>query len=254
MKKIKSYIVCSDHHCPFHNKVVHRSFLRFLKDFKPDGFVINGDFVDMYSISTHITGVRDLEMAEKKILTLQDEFMVANSVLDDYDKVLSKNCEKFFLAGNHEDRLERFLNTDRNAVLEGLITIDGMLYLRERGYKYINGYPNNYIKLGKLIVTHGSWAPKYSAFKHLDEYRHSVMYGHVHSPQLIYAGGLDVKQVSYGLGHMADPNSKGMSYAKKTARWVNGFAIVYVEISTGHFWVELLNFWNNRLIYNKKIY
>jgi len=60
---IKSYIVTSDQHCPFHNRKVHEALLKFIKDFKPDGFVINGDFVDMYSISSHITGIRDLEMA-----------------------------------------------------------------------------------------------------------------------------------------------------------------------------------------------
>lgn len=254
MKEIKSYIVSSDHHCPFHNREVHKAFLKFIKHFNPDGFIINGDFIDMYSISSHITGIRDLKDEDNRIITLQQEFQIANRVLDDYDRVLPRNCEKVYLTGNHEDRLERFLNTERNAVLEGLISLEGILKLKKRGYKFIGGYPNNYYKIGKLIITHGSWSPTYVAAKHLNEYRHSVMFGHSHTPQLIYAGGLDIKQVGIGLGHMADVNSKGMSYAKRTARWINGFGIVYVEVKTGFFWFELMNFWNNQLIHNKKKY
>jgi predicted phosphodiesterase len=251
---IKSYIISSDHHCPFHNTTIHKSFLRFIKDFHPDGFVLNGDFIDMFTISSHLKGVRDLEDSQGKVITLSKEFQAANEVLDAYDKVLPKDCEKYYLTGNHEDRLERFLNTDKNAVLEGLIQLEDLLRLKERKYKYISGYPNNYIKLGKLVVTHGAWTPKYASSKHLDEYRHSVVFGHTHSPQLLYVGGLYSKQVGVGLGHMADIHSKGMNYAKKTAKWVNGFAVVYVEKRTGQFWIELLNFWDNKLIHNKKVY
>mgnify|MGYP001564266324 FL=1 len=251
MKDIKSFIVCSDQHTPFHDKKVHQSFLKFIKDFKPDGFIINGDFVDMYSISSFIRGLTDLE-DDNKIIKLEKEFAVANSVLDDYDKVLPK-CEKHYLFGNHSMRLENWLAEANRGVLAGLISVEKNLYLKERGYKVYPNYPNNYLTLGKLTITHGAWVPIYTASKHLNEYRQSVLFGHSHTVQMFYAGGLGVKQVGINIGHLCDVNSKGMQYAKRTSRWVQGFAIVYVD-RKGYFWVELLNFFLGKLIYNKKIY
>src|SRR3990167_4801793 len=250
----KSWIVSSDHHVPFHDQIIHKAFLEFIKDFKPDGFILNGDFVDMYSISRHITGIKDLEDKDKQIIKLKKEFDGANSVLDDYDSVLPRNCEKHYLFGNHENRLERWFDEAMNGVLDGLVSIEDNLFLLERGYKVYPEYPNGYMEIGKLTITHGSWSPIYTASKHLNEYRQSVLFGHTHTSQLFYAGGLGIKQVGFNTGCMCDIDSKAMEYSKKTARWVHGFAIVYSDITTGYFWVQLLNFFDKKLFYNKKLY
>jgi hypothetical protein len=92
------------------------------------------------------------------------------------------------------------------------------------------------------------------AKKHLDEYRQSVLFGHVHTSQLYYTGGLGVKQVGASHGHLADVNSKGMQYAKKTGRWIQGWAIIYEEVQTGNFWIELLNLYDHKLIHAGRIY
>lgn len=90
--KIKSWIVVSDYHCPFHNINSHHSFLKFLKDFKPDGLVLNGDFIDMYSVSRHLRGIADLEDENsKQIIKLKSEFDSSNKVLDDFEKSFPKN-------------------------------------------------------------------------------------------------------------------------------------------------------------------
>lgn len=255
MKKYRSWVVVSDVHAPWHDKRIHAAILDFLSDFKPDGFIIDGDFMDFYSVSRHLKGINDLENPENKhIIRLNDEFLMGCGVLNDYDKHLPKNCEKHFLEGNHEFRLTRWFNEAMNGVLSGLISVDGNLELKEKGYKYHEGYPNNYITIGRLIVTHGNWTPIYTAAKHLNEFRGSVLFGHTHTSQLHYVGGLKNKQAGFNIGHLADVNAKGMSYAKKTGRWVHGFGIVYEEVSTGKFWVELLNFYDHKLFYNKKMY
>lgn len=249
---LKSYVVCGDQHAPFHDKRLHEKFLKFLKDFKPDGFLINGDFVDLYSISRHIRGVGDL-VEDGSLIKLRDEFHKSNLVLDDYDRALPKGCEKIFHDGNHESRLSRYFATAFNAVLDGMFTVDGILKLEKRKYAYKSGYPDNYTNLGRLTVSHGISASQYCAAGHLNLYRGSVAVNHTHTSQVFYVGGLASKQVGICIGHMADPKSLGMSYAKQIARWVQGFLIVYISPS-GEFWFELINAYDGRLIYNKKEY
>lgn len=252
---IKTYTVSGDTHTPWHSKWMHKGYLDFLKYLRPDGFIINGDFIDMYSVSRHITGILDLEdNVSKGLIKLKDEFDGANKVLDDYDKVLPKNCEKFYNEGNHENRLTRWLNEGFNGVLEGLISVQSCLNLEKRGYETNFGYPNAYLELGKLIVTHGAWTPLHTAAKHLNEYRQSVLFSHTHTSQLFYAGGLGTKQAAFGIGCMCDMNSQAMGYAKKTSRWVNGFGVVHVDTQTGHFWVEIVNAFDETFVYNKKVF
>jgi hypothetical protein len=150
--------------------------------------------------------------------------------------------------------LDRWFENGFNGVLEGLISVQGNLRLKERGYTTHFGYPNSFMNIGKLTITHGNWTPVYVAAKHLNEYRQSVMNGHAHTVQIFYAGGLGLKQAGFSIGCMCDVDSKGMAYAKKTSRWVHGFAIVYEDTKTGKFWVELINAFNKRFIYNKKHY
>ncbi len=254
MAKIKRWVVSADQHCPWHEKEIHRAFLAFLKEFQPDGFVLAGDFIDMYSVSRFISGIQDLEDDKGKIIKLKKEFDVANAVLNDYDRVLPKKCDKHYLDGNHEERLNAWFQTSNNGVLDGLFSVQDNLKLRERGYKTHFGYPDSYLRIGKLTITHGSWATLYVAAKHVNEYRQSVMFGHAHTSQIFYTGGLGVKQVGFAIGCMCDWDSKGMSYAKKVSRWVHGWAIVYQEIETGKFWVELINGFDSKIVYNGKIY
>lgn len=134
-----------------------------------------------------------------------------------------------------------------------MFSVESCLKLKDRGYKIHDNYPNGYMEIGRLTVTHGSWTPIYTAAKHLNEYRSSVMFGHSHTSQLFYVGGLKHKQVGINIGCMCDVDSKGMNYAKKTARWVQGWAIVY-EDEKGFFWTELINGHDGKFVYNHKVY
>ncbi len=246
MKK-ERWVICGDQHCPWHDETVHAAFQRFLKKFKPDGFIINGDFLDVYSLSRHLNGAQDLEMADKQMINIEKEITPANDVLDDYDFYLPKDCKKVFLYGNHEDRVRRWAANGNNAVLGGFLSPKRLLSLERRGYQVIEDYPSGYVEIGSLQIAHGSKSSMNASKGILDEYRHSVANNHTHTSQITYVGGIGTKQIGICIGCMCDMNSQGMKYAKNTGRWVHSWLIVTVEGK--RFWPELVLGYDKRFFY-----
>jgi hypothetical protein len=250
MKKQK-WVVCGDQHCPWHDTTVHTAFLRFLKLYKPDGIIVNGDLLDCYSVSRHLTGAMDLEMADKTMISLEKEVIPANDVLEDYDQFLPKICKKVFLYGNHEDRLRRFSSQGLNSALGNLLNPRRLLNLDKRGYEVIEDYPSGYYSLGRLQVAHGSRATMNASKAILDEYRHSIANNHTHTSQITYVGGIGVKQIGICIGCMCDMQSQGMRYQKNTGRWVHSWLAVTVE-RDGEFFPELVLGYNKRFYFGGK--
>ncbi len=255
MKKYRKWVVCGDQHTPWHDKKYHERFCQFLQNFQPDGFVIDGDLMDFYSLSRHLKGVLQLQNKESKgLIKLKWEIEIANDLIDDFDKVLPKTCKKVYLAGNHENRLTRWLEKDMNGVLDGMVSVEIALDLARRKYEFHEDYPNSSFNIGKLTVIHGQSASLHTAKKHLDDFRESIAFGHTHTSQLTYVGGLNVKQVGLAIGHGADMDSQGMSYLRNTNRHVQGFLVVYENVNSGIFFPYLVNAFNGHFFFGDKEY
>lgn len=239
IRRDRVYVVVSDVHVPYHDPVCLKAVCDLIKDVKPHGFVINGDFLDLAEISKHSRG----SLAQLEGKRIADTFDAANSVLDYYDDALQGARDKHFTAGNHEYRLQRWLETGDNAVFAGDagVSIPHRLGLEKRGYVYRPDYPNAYVKLGHLVVTHGITCQKHAAAGHLDRYHHSVLVGHTHTSQSFHASTFNSQQGGYCAGHMANPKSEAMKYAPVPNRWVQGFAVVTVE-PNDNFHCQLVNF------------
>lgn len=248
----KIFVVVSDVHVPYYDHNCAQAIAAFMREIGPDGFIVNGDYLDLFEVSSHnASSLRKLEGTR-----ISEAFREGNKLLDLWCKAAGPKCkEKYFIDGNHEDRLDRWLNQGDNGVWAGDEAVDIGLRLKfkERGIVYKQGYPNAHVQLGKLLVTHGKYAGGMHAKKHLDNYRHSVMYGHTHSPQMLHVPTFLEKQGAYGTGHLAAPNSKAVEYASKPSAWVQGFSIVYVR-KNGDFNVQLINFWNGTFFYGGRQY
>lgn len=95
----KKFVVTSDWHVPDEDKNASAAFCEFLKDFRPDGLVIAGDFLDIPELSRHNAG--SVALLEGKRLSAS--FDAGNRVLDKIDAAAGKQCKtKYFLGGNHE--------------------------------------------------------------------------------------------------------------------------------------------------------
>lgn len=99
---IKTFLVASDFHRPFHCPVATELFENVAKDIKPDYIILNGDICDFYSLNTY--GPKHPVVEEN----LESEI---DSLRDWLYKLKQDNpsSEIIFSEGNHEKRYEKFV-------------------------------------------------------------------------------------------------------------------------------------------------
>lgn len=249
--KMEKWIVISDVHRPFHNKILWTKVLKLIKDMGTGlhGIILAGDYLDLYTLGSYNTE----SLANLSGLTLQDEYIDGLQGIDDLEQVLHKKAKKVYLYGNHEDRYFRHIKEKDNAKYGGaLLNPVEALYLYEKNWTVLTDWQSDYFTLGEhLDVIHGIYTSVHSAKTHLDKTGHSVMFGHTHRVQCYHAGN----KASYNIGGLYDINSKGFLYMPRLQRetWANGFALVNINID-GEFYVEQINVWNDSFLAEGKMY
>lgn len=223
-KRLESILIFSDVHRPFHSKPAWNLMMQVARAIKPKHIVSNGDFLDCYSVSSH-------SKDPSRVNNLQAEIEDAKRALDELDSLGATN--KIFVAGNHCDRLRRFLE-DKAPQLFGLCDIPGLLDLTKRGWSY-TPY-KRHTKIGKLYITHdvGS-AGRYSSHKALDSYQHSVTTGHAHRMCYVVEGNsIGEQKLSAQFGWLGDVNKVDyMNQASARKNWALGFGVGSLDTETG---------------------
>jgi hypothetical protein len=163
---IRVFIV-PDVHAPFHDKRAVKTTLQAIPAFKPDRLVFLGDGPDCYEIS-------DFAKDPARKLDFNGEMKLVNQLWDKFDAVKPK--ESFYILGNHEDRLSRFI-AKRAPELHGFVSIEQIMRLRERGYE-ITKYGDELV-MGRLRFSHeyGQTGP-YCAKKSRESVGHNIVFGH----------------------------------------------------------------------------
>lgn len=234
----EKWLVLSDIHVPFHNRVLLDKIVYLSTKIDFTGLILNGDFLDLYSIARF----NDNSLQKLKNVTLGREYEQGREVLDLLDSMGIE--KKVFMYGNHEERFDRFIATRDNAKLVGALgTPEEELELEERGYELIKDYPDGYYKLGNdLEVIHGVYTNKYAAKKHLEEFKTSIIFGHTHRMQSHY----EDHYAAWNIGGLYNKESEGFKYMPRAQRkkWVNGFAIVDID-EEGRHYVEMVNCFRN---------
>lgn len=242
---MKKLIILPDIQYPYHHQPSLEAIEQFMPDFKPDILIYLGDQLDLKII-------RDWQ--EGKIRKIEGK-----RIIEDYkgfDKILTKHIELcgkpqiIFFEGNHEERLERYL--DYNPNWEGMLEYSIYLRFKERNIKFIPfGKTWN---IGKLYFTHGPYVIEHHAKKVVKAYGRSVIYGHTHT----FQAHTDVSPIDVHDVHTATSIgclcSKNPDYMKnRPSAWVHGFAIAYIH-KNGWFNDYFINITNGKFIFNGKIY
>lgn len=218
--KLKSALFVPDTHAPFHDRRAWGLMLKVGKAIHPHYLRVIGDLADFYAVSSH-------SKSPDRTHSLEQEVDDVHACLDDLDALGAKDKE--FIAGNHEDRLTRYLQ-DKAPELFGLVSIPDLLKLKARGWGYI-GY-KDYSKLGKLHLTHDVGASGRNAtFRALDTFQHSNVTGHSHRMQYIVEGNaVGEYKVAAQFGWLGDRKKIDyMHRAKVNKDWALGFGVGYVS-------------------------
>ena len=251
--KYEMAVVANDFHVPFHDPKATKLLEKFLADQKPDLFVINGDFLDMWEIS-------QFDRNPKFGRPLLGEIEEGKKILKRFRKILPK-AKIIYVEGNHEYRLRKYL-IRKAPELYGLpgLSISDLLDLKNLGITYkavkegANKFSDNWIKMGYLYIGHWDKANKhagYTAKNLLDEKGVSLLQGHTHRHGVSarrYVDGKELIGVENFCMCRLDP------YYVSKPSWSQGFSVVYRKKNTGRFHIYPIIFVEYKFFFGNKEY
>jgi len=143
IKGANKILLLSDIHVPYHDEIAINAAIAYGKKQKVDCIILNGDFIDFYSISRFETDHRKRNFS--------NEVTTAIDVLR-YIRNQFKNEQIIYKVGNHDDRWQQFIIKNE---LTGLneIELQGLLKFKELGIKMVDSMATIYAN--KLAIIHG---------------------------------------------------------------------------------------------------
>lgn len=217
---MKTTLIIPDCHHPYVDDKAWALLLKVARAVKPTSLVIMGDFGDFVSVTSHA------KSAKQRMISLSDELFACNQALSELDELEIE--KKFFIMGNHEDRIDRYIN-ERCPEMHGLMgtNIYEALRLKDRSYQYVS-YRDHVYHDG-IWYTHDTGTAGINAHRSsLHRYQNHVVIGHTHRM------GFEAKRTLHGKpimgfmpGWLGDA-SKCAGYAHTSATscdWTLGFGI-----------------------------
>ena len=244
MSKIKTAIVLNDIHIPKHNKKALSCAIQATKLINPDYLILNGDILDCGVFSRHDRFSppkchwTDTQFFEASVW----DYLEANTFLNTIEKAAPK-AQKIYEYGNHEVWVEDFIK-ESPQIRQPVFGLDERLSLTKRGYKLYKY--NDFIKLGKLKITHGIYTSQNHAKKHLQEMGTSILYGHLHNIEVASKVTPEsISHMAWANGCLCDLNPEYLR--NKPQNWNHGFAIVHVW-GSGEFQVDLIRIQDGKCV------
>lgn len=186
-----------------------------------------GDFLDFDTISSFNKG-----KPKNQMRPIWEDIKQANNMLDRHQAIIRKKNRKaefFILEGNHEERLNRWL--EENPTFEGMWSVPQLLKLKERDIEWIPSWSKGAFKrIGKANFLHGNYTNQYHPAKMATKYGDNVFYGHTHDVMShTVANHLSPEQshVGQSIGCLCERN---LSYMKgQPSNWQQGFAVFFFK-------------------------
>lgn len=217
---IKRILIIPDVHHPYHCKKAWNLVLLVAKSIKFDALITLGDFADFFLL---FGGNRN----PNKNLDFKKDLDKVNMAIDQLDALDIK--DRVFLAGNHEERLERYL-MEKAPELFNTLKIKEVLKLKERGWKYVPY--RDYHTVGKFHFTHDlESAGRNAVLRNLDRFQHNIVCGHTHRLHYVVEGNAKGdRHVSATFGWLGDVEQIDYKHKALARReWSQGFGMLYLN-------------------------
>lgn len=245
--EILKSVVLPDIHHPDHDIPCMTAINEFLGVYQPDEIVYSGDQITLDVVSSwNANKPKLIEGARIRSDCHQFDW----DILSPHEEICPE-ARRVFMYGNHEERLRWFVQ--RVPSVEGLVEVENVLDLEERGYVVVPF--NEMYRIGKLKVIHGFYWNKYSAAKTANAFESNVLYCHTHTSQA-YTKTNPIDRKDYhratNIGCLCNLNP---SYRKnKPNRWIHEFAVVEVHIETGNFNLYPITINDGVFVWNGRVY
>lgn len=250
---IKTIVVFNDIHAPFHSEedfTVACKILKYQSDIRVDLFAVAGDWGDFYTVSSFSKDPRRTNQ-------IQDELIAQADVLGRAAEAAG-NAKKIAIAGNHEERLQRFITNNAPALASlDQLKLENLLGLASMGYEF---HPLYYLVDDIFLIKHGNSVAQeagQTALKELDITGISGISGHTH--RLGY-----VESTTWAEQIRGEPprvwiengclcRGEDQSYLQgRPANWQQGFSVV--RIHDGVIYPTLVRIHQGRALYDGKLF
>jgi predicted phosphodiesterase len=216
----KKILILSDIHFPFQHNQALETALEYGYKKGVDTIVLNGDILDMYSVSRW-------EKDPRKRVGISHELDIARNFL----KALRTNftdAQIVFKEGNHEERMETYLRVKAPELLDtDEFSLEVLLRMNEIGGRYVKN--KKIIKAGHLNIIHGHefgrsvFSPVNPARGFYNRGKVNLIAGHNHQTSEHSEPNMNGKEIScWSTGCLCDLRPAYMPYNK----WNHGGAIV----------------------------
>ncbi len=242
---MESVLVIPDCHRPWHHVKAYSLMLEVAKAMPgggPDHILLLGDYGDIYNLSAH--GPRDPGV----LVAMVGEIESVNAGLDELDALFPR-AKKKYIEGNHEWRLERYIQ-NRAPELFGIVTWQDLLKMHQRPlWTFIPWTPHQITHVGpegsKLAARHRPLAStmKGSAQKALC----SMVFGDNHRIEETHFTGIrGDAHVCFSVGWLGDKRKDQIfGFVQGMHQWQLGFGVVHVDPKTGFFYHQKIHILEN---------
>lgn len=226
----KKLLVLSDIHFPYHDKTALMLALRDGRQNEVDGILLNGDILDCYQLSKFAKDSRKP--------SIRAEMDVFRFFIDQL-KQRFPNAEIYYKLGNHEVRLERWIQQNAQ-MFDGMFDLENLVNFRDAGVVYLKD--NIGVKMGKLHIIHGheiraSMGVVNIARTYYMKAQTNLLFGHWHQQQEYISRTMDGHNVgAWAQGCLCKLDAE---YTYGINQWVHGFSIVEMMNDKGDFRVKL---------------
>jgi len=219
--------VFSDIHLGIHDKAALIAAIQYAKQDRVENIILNGDILDSAQISRHPKTadtpkfLNEIELAKQFLEGLRSEF---------------KDQNIYFKIGNHEDRLERYLMQNADA-LAGLIDFRKLLKLDDLAIRFVEStqfmkVENTYIVHGHEMKVSGGVNPARALILKAAA---NVVMGHVHRTSFASIKSLDGKfYKAYTMGCLCKLRQAYMPHSNSN----HGFAIIQENGMVDNLFIE----------------
>lgn len=240
MKEYEKSVFIPDIHSPYIDGVAFRTMLAFLRFFKPDVVFIIGDVIDFYQLSK-------FSKNPSRLMELQTDLDSAILSLQQIRKATPK-AKIYFLKGNHEERLTKFLWT-RAAELVSLrdLTVPHLLNLKEMDIEYVESgsmvYHEFLVKHGNLVRARSG----YTATGEMEKSGISGISGHTHRLSQVYKTNYNGMTTWIECGCLCQLNPE---YAEgQIVDWQHGLAYGFFEKDNHRFLLHTTPIIKGKILY-----
>lgn len=233
----------SDIHAPFQDDIAIEAMILFARWWKPDTIVFIGDVVDFYAISSF---VKD----PKRELELEKELTTAKDIIGLICKMLP-NTKRYFIKGNHEARLQKYLWTQAKALAQlNELRLERLLDFKAQKIEYVE---TGQMKYHGLIVKHGNVVRKYSGYTARAEFEKNGMSGvsgHTHRLSVYYHNNEAGSFVWTEIGCLCKLDAEYLQ--GQAPNWQTGFGIGYFKENSKRFHLEAVPIVGGKAMYGGK--